>query len=331
MLLEVRDPGLVVAGILYTAVLLILIFGFLINWYRNRQAIAPYKRVGLNLALVVLVFEIAQVALGGISTGALVLTSCVTLVALGWVLIRIWAFVNNGVFFCNQLGIRSFPILSPKLGWPDPRAISIPDTAPNTQPIEVEVGAGSQLVETVQSPSLAQLETQSAPIEPIEPLPVQPEPLDRLRYVRDVLAVGLGAVAYTVVLFWLTSPRPGDVVNNLSGGEASSTVTLFTLVVILEFALVEELMFRLALQNYLAAKFVQRRYGYWLAIILTTSVWTLGHVGSLDPNWVKMVQIFPIGLALGWLFRKHGAESTILAHGLFNVVAAFVATPLYMR
>jgi membrane protease YdiL (CAAX protease family) len=64
-------------------------------------------------------------------------------------------------------------------------------------------------------------------------------------------------------------------------------------------------------------------------IELTTVVWTLGHLGSLDPDWVKLAQIFPTGLALGWLYRRQGAESAIAAHALFNVLGALVLSPLY--
>jgi membrane protease YdiL (CAAX protease family) len=39
----------------------------------------------------------------------------------------------------------------------------------------------------------------------------------------------------------------------------------------------------------------------------------------------------PLGLALGWLYRRHGTESTIMAHTLFNLLGALVLAPLYLR
>jgi membrane protease YdiL (CAAX protease family) len=361
MLLETQDPELFLAASLYALILLVFTLGFLVNWYRNREAISVYTRVGLKMALIVLGFEAATVLLGVTSLSGLFLSGCLVLVSLGWLIIRVWAFVNNGIFFCNKLGIRSFPLLAPKLGVPEPQPVSVEGTSGATAPSAAPpIGMDASVAGTDPPLDLAQLEAQStlaepiAPIMPNEPLasseglaageslpadqpplltsvlPSQPPALDRKRYVRDVLVVGLGAVVYTVVLFLVTLPRAGAVARDLSSDQVNN-VSLLALVVIAEFAVVEELMFRLGIQNYLASIFVHQRHGYWIAIVLTSIVWTLGHVGSLDPNWVKMAQIFPIGLALGWLFRRHGAESTILAHGLFNLMAAFVATPLYLR
>lgn len=89
--------------------------------------------------------------------------------------------------------------------------------------------------------------------------------------------------------------------------------------------------FRLGIQNYLGAKLNNRRYGYAIAVVLTAVLWSLAHVGSLDPDWVKLAQIFPLGLALGWLYRRQGVESTIMAHALFNILAVLVLPPLYLR
>ena len=38
-----------------------------------------------------------------------------------------------------------------------------------------------------------------------------------------------------------------------------------------------------------------------------------------------------MGLALGWLYRRQGVESTILTHGLFNVLGGLLLSPLLMR
>ena len=111
----------------------------------------------------------------------------------------------------------------------------------------------------------------------------------------------------------------------------AQVLTPLTLVVILESAFVEELLFRLGIQNYLGAKLIKKRYGYAIAIVVTAALWTMAHAGSLTPAWVKLAQIFPLGLALGWLYRRQGTESAIMAHALFNLVGALVLWPLYLR
>ena len=88
----------------------------------------------------------------------------------------------------------------------------------------------------------------------------------------------------------------------------------------ISFAFIEEITFRLGIQNIIVANFGWFKENYWWAIFTSSVLWTLAHVGVLEPNWVKMVQIFPIGLAFGWLFRKYGVESCMIAHIVFNVV-----------
>ena len=73
------------------------------------------------------------------------------------------------------------------------------------------------------------------------------------------------------------------------------------------------------IQSFLAHYLKWQGNRYWAAIALTSLLWTLGHAGMLDPGWVKLAQIFPVGLMLGWLFRRHGVEACMLTHGLFNV------------
>ena len=312
----------------YSLVVLVFTLGFLVNWYRNRTTIAPYKRVGFGAGIIFVVFELLTVAL---SPGAFFgLTSmCLTIALLGWGILRMWGFVNSGIFFSNQLNIRSFPLIAPRLGLP-----------PAPTPAEASV------VDSITVPSVEQttpiadtpIEPETVPPEPINSAPIAPEPIapptppaiDWRRYWLNIVGVSLAAVAYSAVLFFVAQPRPGLIAQNINFSDAQ-IVTPLTLVIILEFAFVEELIFRLAIQNYLGAKLIKRRYGYAAAIVITAALWSMAHVGSLNPDWVKLAQIFPLGLALGWLYRRQGTESTIMAHALFNLIGGLVLSPLYLR
>jgi membrane protease YdiL (CAAX protease family) len=165
---------------------------------------------------------------------------------------------------------------------------------------------------------------------PIEPEPIAPPSIHWPRYGLNIIGVSVGAVIYSAVLFHFTQPRPGLIAQNPAISVAES-LTPTTLVVLLEFAFVEELIFRLGIQNYLGAKLIKRRYGYAVAIVMTAGLWSLGHIGSLNPDWVKLAQILPLGLALGWLYRRQGTESSIMAHALFNVLGGLILSPVYLR
>lgn len=148
-------------------------------------------------------------------------------------------------------------------------------------------------------------------------------------YFLTTLGVSLIGIVYTAVLFLLTSPELPEIwqkegVPPLAGSEHGITIQVILLV--LDIAIAEEIVFRLGIQSYLVKYLKLEGQRYWIAILITSVLWTLAHAGNLDPAWVKMAQIFPMGLMLGWLFRKYGVESTVLAHGLFNVVIGFLAS-----
>lgn len=145
-----------------------------------------------------------------------------------------------------------------------------------------------------------------------------------------LVLIGLFVAAwagYSQLLFWAFSPQLSeDLIHawGLDGDDALEVVTPVGVALIGLAGAGEELMFRLGIQNFLANVCNWWGRNYWLAIITTSAVWTLGHAGSLDPDWVKFLQIFPAGVALGWLFRKHGIESCIAVHVLFNVLPPYV-------
>jgi membrane protease YdiL (CAAX protease family) len=142
-------------------------------------------------------------------------------------------------------------------------------------------------------------------------------------FLIHTLAVTTFSILYSIILFKLTNPEIGESLRLLLNNEPISQAQVLSphsFLLSLTFAFVEEIVFRLGIQNFLAKHLNWRHTRYWLAITVTSMLWTMGHTGSLDPDWVKFAQVFPLGLLLGWLFRKHGVESCILAHGLSNII-----------
>ncbi|HSD84872.1 MAG TPA: CPBP family intramembrane glutamic endopeptidase [Anaerolineae bacterium] len=318
---------------IYLLILTVFILGFLVNWYRNREAIVAYKRIGFLAAIIFACFELMLLAF---TRSQFFMDFSVPLVvlAVGWGILRIWAVVNNGIFFSNQLGIRSFPLIAPRLGL-RPASGETPAVDSFIAPLREGATGFWETPVVVETTVSRPIESAAAPLASIEPEPVAPAPISPPaiqwpRYWLTIVGLALAAVAYSAVLFLIAQPRIAAAIRDAASADVR-VLTPLSLVLIVEFAFVEELIFRLGIQNYLGAKLINKRYGYASAIVLTTVLWTLGHVGSLDPDWVKLLQIFPLGLALGWLYRKQGIESTILVHGLFNVLGALVLPPLYLN
>lgn len=138
-----------------------------------------------------------------------------------------------------------------------------------------------------------------------------------------VAVLVLAWLGYSKLLFWLTSPEMAEPLQEMLNAldvSQSMELTPASALAVSAIAIAEELIFRLGIQNLLVRLFNWRGHEYWIAVVLTSLLWTIGHTGALEPDWVKLLQVFPAGLALGWLFRKHGIECCIAAHLLFNLI-----------
>ena len=132
-------------------------------------------------------------------------------------------------------------------------------------------------------------------------------------------------IAFTTLLFHLSDPQLTDAAKRVFGPSGESDNLAIAMLAMATCALGEELIFRLGIQNYIARIFGLWDGRYWLAILLSSVLWTVGHLGMLEPGWVKLAQVFPAALALGWLARKHGIETCIVAHVVFNVAVCWMA------
>ncbi len=100
-----------------------------------------------------------------------------------------------------------------------------------------------------------------------------------------------------------------------------SYLVLVALPAFLAAALTEEMAFRGIIQPWLARRFGGRSSGVFLAIAITSMVWALGHAANTSPMAPKLLQIFLLGLAFGWIARRHSVEASMAAHCGLNVAA----------
>jgi membrane protease YdiL (CAAX protease family) len=150
------------------------------------------------------------------------------------------------------------------------------------------------------------------------------------RYLFAVLVVAAGGIVFSLALFSAVKPHISEFLVKLTADQGVKTKTLvanepswLVTLAFLEFALAEEIIFRLGIQNWLAKVFRLSGRKYWVAVVITALLWTIGHGHVLDPAWAKLLQIFPMGIALGFLFKNYGIEACVLSHGIFNIVLMF--------
>ncbi len=299
---------------------------FLIDWIRNWRHVKVYWAYGLGAALGMLAFAAAGVVVGVLSMAALLaepasggwqsgapgtgedalalllfglLLLVLAVVALFVAVTMLAGVTMLGMHYAEVLGLPGFALLRRR------RTAAL---------------AGSDGTGTLAAGGAE--EALAAPL-PAGCVVAGARPRPRYDYILSTLGVAAAGVGYSAVLFRLVPPRLSQAFGGLSGyPEASVALTLQVLVTALAAAFSEEIIYRLGIQGFLARYLGCCGAKYWIPIVLTSLLWTLGHAGAIEPTWLKLAQIFPIGLALGWLYRRHGVESCMVAHALFNIVLA---------
>lgn len=307
----------VALGCIYGLAMLFFTIAFLVEWIKSRKEIKKYLKYGAWLGFIVVGLDLFIVA---ITPSAWSSSLLVALVAEPIVLLRLIGFTMLGMYYTAELGYPSFPILLKKF--------KIPVAEENLNLVaEVEkteishenynFDSSSVQAETVPQGEIAK--------HPVADLLIS---INWKEYFIKVLGVSVVGILYTITLFLLTKPQLSELAQQkfgVSSVNLANTITIQGILVLFEVAIAEEIVFRLGIQNFLAKYLQLQSNNYWIAIFITSVLWTLAHAGVLEPEWVKMAQIFPIGLLLGWLYKKFGTESTMLAHGIFNFVLVFLS------
>ncbi len=309
---------------LHAGVMILFLIAFLVDWIRCRVQTRKYLKYGIAVGMLLVALEMLSLAaapVGPVSTPVFRLCAC------GMDFLKMVAFTVLGMYYCSILGRPSFPMLLRGCAVAEtPTASSIP-LAPEVVPCP------EGIVDTTpkqSSPDPMMPETSSvAQTDIVNPAPPVVEPREAI---LSALVVSLVGAVYSMALFVAVSPRISEGMRRAFGianGELAQTVTVQVILFVLLVAFGEEIVFRLGVQNFLAKYLELRPNRYWIAILCTAVVWTMGHVGVLEPAWVKLVQIFPMGLMLGWLCQRYGVESSILAHMAFNLALVFPSSRLW--
>lgn len=301
---------------IYGLAILSFSIAFLVEWIKARQEIKGYLKYGVWFGIIVVGLDLFIVA---ITPSAWNSSLLIALVAEPIVLIRLIGFTMLGMYYAAELGYPSFPIILKKTK----KTITEEGITLTTEFERPEIS------QDIQTPDSASIQTENTPPgeKPKKVITNLIFPINWKEYFITVFGVSAVGILYSIILFMLTKPQISVLAQQklgVSSANFESTVTIQGILVLFEFAIAEEIIFRLGIQNYLAKYLKLQDNNYWIAIIITSVLWTLGHVGVLVPEWVKFAQIFPIGLLFGWLYKKFGAESTMLTHGIFNFVLAFL-------
>jgi hypothetical protein len=323
-------PPNILTIVLFCVYILGMLFfcvAFLVDWIRLRKCVKQYWKSGLWAGLAVVGSDLILIIICPTAHTELLLCA---FAALPVMFIKVFGFTTLGMHYCGFLGYPSFSFIKRKKN-------AVAANSATMSPGVVTDGVPQPATANVERVPPSDTALSGSQFPAIAPMPtalecaIVPPAIDIKRCVASVIAVVVAAVMYSIVLFAVTNPQVTEAARRFleteSPGEQNQ-VTLFTVFFLLVVAAAEELSFRLSIQSFMVRYLHLREKQYWIAVCLTAFLWAAGHAGTLDPEWVKMAQIFPIGILLGWLFKKYGVESCIIAHGAFNLILALTATNL---
>ncbi|MCC5874979.1 MAG: CPBP family intramembrane metalloprotease [Candidatus Sumerlaeia bacterium] len=92
-----------------------------------------------------------------------------------------------------------------------------------------------------------------------------------------------------------------------------AALTVFVVIL----AILEELIFRGGMQGALEKTFL----GVPGAILVSSAIWSLGHVGYLEPHGIKELQILGLGIIFGVVKARHGLRWAVMLHVANNLFA----------
>lgn len=297
--------------IIFIGVMFISVIAFLIEFFSKKQRLKGNIRYGVFLAAIIFLLD-GFIAI--IRMGRLLDFTFIILIAV--VFLRTIMFVSVGNYYCMTMKIKDMPLIRRLFSYWEKRNE------------DKTIDEASRVLSNEEKKHIEAHDSEIKPkttTEEVETLNEVCSDIEWKKFFLWTLIVLIGSIAYSTILFKLTSPEPSEALKNMIGGDIDlSGVDLKEIfhvgVIVFVIGINEEIMFRLGIQNFLAAKFKLQGGKYWIAITLTSLLWSIGHTETLSPEWVKLAQVFPIGIALGFLFKKFGLESTMIVHGGLNVV-----------
>ncbi|MCB9846782.1 MAG: CPBP family intramembrane metalloprotease [Phycisphaeraceae bacterium] len=144
-------------------------------------------------------------------------------------------------------------------------------------------------------------------------------------FIAALPVILLVSQASTMLDAWITGAVPDDLAHDtlrlMTGAEGSAWWWVTTMGVVVGAPLAEELLYRGFVQSSLVALTRSR----WAAIVATSVVFSLAHIGPAD--WRALPGLFALSVALGVAFERRARIGVpITMHALFNVFNILISS-----
>jgi membrane protease YdiL (CAAX protease family) len=127
---------------------------------------------------------------------------------------------------------------------------------------------------------------------------------------------------WTFILFSFSQPEPSELMQATipSQDTVLSWIYYFLSISIIA-PLTEEILYRHYAMGLLYKCFGTKKWAIAINITLTSLFFAAAHLMNLDNYWLKILQVMPLAVVLGYVNHKRGVEHSILIHLFFNTLA----------
>ncbi|HHT65497.1 MAG: CPBP family intramembrane glutamic endopeptidase [Caldicoprobacterales bacterium] len=128
-------------------------------------------------------------------------------------------------------------------------------------------------------------------------------------------------IIWTFLWFGLVPPEPTELALASSPEGEKLMVYIYTFFTASILAPVtEEILYRHFVMALLARWFGSSKTALVLNLFISSLIFAIAHAGVVTSDWIKVVQILPVGMVFGWINLKKGVEHSIISHSLFNTL-----------
>ncbi|SCY39248.1 CPBP family intramembrane glutamic endopeptidase [Alkaliphilus peptidifermentans] len=146
---------------------------------------------------------------------------------------------------------------------------------------------------------------------------------------KQILLMNLFLSIWTLAILGFSNAQINpDLINISEKSHWASSFNNFLIIFILA-PLSEEIVFRFLGVNLFLHWLGKNKVTKVVAVLVPTLIWMFLHSDILTNNWIKYIQILPLGLVCGYMLIKKDVEHSILVHMVFNILAPINGLIIY--
>ncbi|RKD28765.1 CPBP family intramembrane glutamic endopeptidase [Thermohalobacter berrensis] len=146
-----------------------------------------------------------------------------------------------------------------------------------------------------------------------------------------IFKTSLILLIWTIIIFEISNPQINpELIKDFKKDLRWLSILNTLLVIWILGPIREEITFRFLGVNLFLHWFGKGKFKKFISITIPSIVWMFLHSGVLINNWIKYIQVLPLGIACGYILYRKDIEHSILIHIIFNIFASIYSIILFI-